>query len=42
MFKKANKNELRTWMVGDIFVMLILFISAFALIQQYTEQKPRL
>lgn len=38
MFKKTTKSELRTWMIGDIFVILILFISAFALIQQYTEE----
>ena len=38
MFKKANKNELKTWMLGDIFVILILLISAFALIQKYTEE----
>ena len=38
MFKKANKNELKTWMLGDIFIILILLISAFALIQKYTEE----
>ena len=37
MFKKASKSELRTWMIGDLFLILILLFSAFALFQQYTE-----
>lgn len=37
MFKKANKSELRTWMIGDLFLILILLFSALALFQKYTE-----
>ena len=37
MFKKANKNELRTWMIGDLFLVLILLFSSLALFQQFTE-----
>ena len=38
MFKKATKNELKTWMLGDIFITIMLFVSSFALFQKYSEQ----
>ena len=38
MFKRATKNELKTWMLGDIFITILLFVSAFALFQKYSEQ----
>ena len=32
MFKKADKQELRTWLIGDIFITLILAIASIGCI----------
>ena len=35
---EERKNELKTWMLGDIFITIMLFVSSFALFQKYSEQ----
>ena len=37
MFKKADKQELRTWLIGDIFITLILaFVSVVCIVGLFT------
>ncbi len=38
MFKKATKGEIKTWMLGDIFITIMLFVSSFAMFQKYSEE----
>ena len=39
MFKKANKQELRTWMIGDSILFLILMIATISMIGTFINDK---
>lgn len=41
MFHRANKNELRTWMLGDIVLFLILAFSSVPLIGTFVENTKK-
>ena len=39
MFKKANKSELKTWMIGDIILFIICTIASISMLGTYVNDK---
>ena len=39
MFKKASKGELKTWMIGDLLIVVLLLFVSVSMISEYTESE---
>ena len=39
MFKRATKAELKTWMLGDLFIEVLLIFFSISMIMKYTEEE---
>jgi len=37
MFKRASKGELKTWMIGDLLIVVLLLFVSVSMISQYTD-----
>ena len=39
MFKKASKGELKTWMIGDLLIVVLLLFVSVSMISEYTDSE---
>ena len=39
MFKRAGKGELKTWMIGDLLIVLLLLFVSVSMISEYTDSE---
>ena len=39
MFKRATKSELKTWMMGDLLIVVLLIFVSLSMISDYTDTK---
>ena len=37
MFKRASKSELKTWMIGDLLIVVLLLFISVSMISSYTD-----
>lgn len=42
MFKKASKSELRTWMIGDLVLFLILIFASISMFGTFAEDNKKI